>query len=103
MSSARTLSNLRTILRGIRSGTEQGRLRHSPAYSYVMTQSRRSALVPSQHCMGDREAEHLADTYATYLDSSKRYQALYHEYHHAEISTEDAASRVGLKLPHDTR
>jgi len=86
---------LRTILRSV---GQKGQ-RNGASYSYVMDQYKKNSITDSQYCREKDHMQYVADTYALYVTSSKKYQALYHQYHRAETSVEDAAKRVGLQLP----
>ncbi|XP_045622968.1 protein FMC1 homolog [Procambarus clarkii] len=102
-SSALKIQTLRSLIRELRrSLPEHETLKHSPAFSYIIDQYRRNALTDQQYCREQEEMAHLAQTYATYLESSRKYMELYSEYYsHGEKTVKETADMVGFKLPND--
>ena len=41
---------------------------------------------------------HLADSYATYLQSQRKWKEIHEEYHKQELSVQQTADKVGFKL-----
>jgi len=99
MASTTKLTTLRTIIRRMKEHNDKAKLSENPAFSYIMTQYRKNAVTGAQYCREQDEKKFLAETYATYLNAMKNYKVLYTEYHKPEISTADAAKRVGFQLP----
>lgn len=60
---------------------------------------REHQLTQRLHCKAPNEVEHLANTYATYLTSTRRLAELQAKFRGGERSIEESASLVGLKLP----
>jgi hypothetical protein len=57
-----------------------------------------------QLCKAQFEMAYLADTYACYLGSLRRYHSIKDQYHgKGERSIESTANMVGFKLPHDPK
>lgn len=98
------VSVLRTILRSIRQNRpESGQVQHNPSFMYIMEQYRKNATTDAQYCQEHQEMAFLAETYATYLESSVKYRELYDEFHHPERTVEETARMVGFKLPYDDK
>ena len=71
---------------------------------YILEQYRRYQVTEKQHCKAALEMNHLADTYATYLSSQRKWSEVHSEYHaKGERSVADTAKLVGFKLPHDPK
>ena len=69
-----------------------------------MEQYRRHQVTQKQHCKASEEMAHLSDTYATYLESQRKWKQVHEEYHaKGERSVEETANLVGFKLPHDPK
>jgi len=59
-------------------------------------------LTDEQLCKAQFEMSYLADTYALYLGSLRRYQVIKDQYHgKGDRSVRETANMVGFKLPHD--
>lgn len=95
------IRTLRCLIREMRRGLPAHEtVRHSPAFTYLMKEYRRNAVTDQQYCHQQEEMAYLAQTYATYLESSRRYQELHAEYHgRGERSVKETADIVGFKLP----
>ena len=50
-----------------------------------------------------QEMTYLADSYATYLQSQRKWKEIHEEYHKQELSVQQTADKVGFKLPHDPK
>ncbi|XP_042886700.1 protein FMC1 homolog [Penaeus japonicus] len=104
-STAPKLQVLRTLIKELRGSLqEHEKVRHSPAFTYIMDNYRRNAVTDQQYCREQEEMAHLAHTCATYLQSNRKYQQLHAEYHgRGERTVKETADLVGFKLPHDPR
>ena len=51
------------------------------------------------HCKSPNEMEHLAASYATYLQSTRALSELHERYKGGERSVEESAKLVGLQIP----
>lgn len=94
---------LRCLIREIRRGlASHESVRHAPAFTYLMKEYRRNAVTDQQYCRQQEEMSYLAQTCATYLESSRRYQELHMEYHcRGERTVKETADIVGFKLPNE--
>nr|XP_053651569.1 protein FMC1 homolog isoform X1 [Cherax quadricarinatus] len=101
--SVKKIQTLRTLIRELRrSLADNEKLRHSASFSYIMKQYRCNALTDEQYCRQQEEMAHLANTCATYLESSRKYLELHNEYHsRGERTVKETADIVGFKLPND--
>ncbi|XP_037775754.1 protein FMC1 homolog isoform X2 [Penaeus monodon] len=99
------LQVLRSLIKELRNSLQgHERVRHSPAFTYIMDNYRRNAVTDQQYCREQEEMAHLAHTCATYLKSNRKYQELHAEYHgRGERTVKETADLVGFKLPHDPR
>ncbi|CAL4099318.1 unnamed protein product [Meganyctiphanes norvegica] len=104
-SSLSKVRTLRSLIRELRNAVpEHERVKHSPSFSFLMEQYRRNSLTDQQYCREAEEMAYMADTYATYLESSRKQQELYYQYHAAgERSIRETADMVGFKLPNDPK
>ncbi|KAI6195995.1 Protein FMC1-like protein [Aphelenchoides besseyi] len=66
---------------------------------YVMEQLRNHKLTQRLHSKSPNEMEHLATTYATYLESSRILAALQEKHRGKPKSVEESAKLVGLQIP----
>ncbi|KAK0058677.1 UPF0562 protein [Biomphalaria pfeifferi] len=71
-----------------------------PVYAYVREQFRNFQVTGEKMCRARQEAEHLAQTYLCYLESTRKHEAVSAHYRgKGERSVESSANIVGLKLP----
>lgn len=99
-----TLQGLRKLVSEIRHTLPSGyKVQNARITRYVLKQYKMHQVSQEQRCKAAAEMSHLANTYATYLDSQRQWQALHDEYHKGELSTRQAATKVGFKLPHDPK
>ncbi|XP_076866423.1 protein FMC1 homolog [Brachyhypopomus gauderio] len=74
--------------------------KHTMAYNYIMEQFRKNQVSGERYCRARLEALHTSHTYLCLLTSSRQHVALYRLFHgRGESSMEEAAGRVGLRLP----
>ncbi|XP_068208567.1 protein FMC1 homolog [Palaemon carinicauda] len=94
---------LRNLVRELRlSLPSHEKLQHSPAFTYIMEYYRKNAVTDQQYCREQEEMAYTAQTYSTYLESSRRYREIREEYHgRGERSVRETADYVGFKLPQD--
>jgi len=95
------LNVLRTIVRNLKETNQTRKIWENPSVTYIMKEYKKNYVTDAQYCRQQNEKIYLANTYATYLNSSKRYKALYEEYRRQEATVEQAANIVGFKLPED--
>lgn len=105
MSSAATKNILRELVRELRFVNRTYKpLRESPIYQFITKELRRNQITEEQTCKASTESRHLADTYLTYLKSSRKAAELKQEFHgQGERSVRSTADLVGFKLPHDPK
>ena len=78
--------------------------KHSQQLDYVKSQFLKHETTSKLHCKEEEEMKHLAQTYATYLTSQKKWKEVHNLYHSkGERSVEETARIVGFKLPHDPK
>ena len=100
-----TKNLLRELIREIKltNRTHQP-LRESPIYQFIGKQFRQNQVTEEQICKASTESRYLADTYLTYLKSSRKAAQLKNEFHgQGERSVRSTADLVGFKLPHDPK
>uniref|UniRef100_A0A914YAN7 Protein FMC1 homolog n=1 Tax=Panagrolaimus superbus TaxID=310955 RepID=A0A914YAN7_9BILA len=73
--------------------------RDSPEFRFIMDQMRNHRVTQKMNCKSPNEMEHLADTYATYLNSTRFLAELQERYRGGERSVSESANLVGLQLP----
>ncbi|KAI6190915.1 Protein FMC1-like protein [Aphelenchoides bicaudatus] len=73
--------------------------RDSQQYNFLIDQFREHQLTQRIHCKAPNEAEHLAQTYLTYLESSRKLSELHEKYKGKQKTVEQSAELVGLKVP----
>ena len=99
-------SGMRRLLREIRLSIShaQGKPNDLKITQYILKQYRQYRLTEMQYCKASKEMTYLADTYATYLSSQRKWQDLHSEYHaKGERTVSETAKLVGFKLPHDSK
>ena len=96
---------LRRVLSELRLSVEDPKsIKNARVTQYIMQQYRKHQTTERQHCKAAAEMTHLADSYATYLASQRKWKEVHEEYHaKGERSVEDTAKIVGFKLPHDPK
>lgn len=96
---------LRELIRELKfTNRSHSSLRESPVYQFISKQFRRNQVTEEQTCKASTESRYLADTYLTYLKSSRKAAQLKNEYHgQGERSVRSTADMVGFKLPHDPK
>lgn len=71
----------------------------SKEFKFLVEQMRGHQVTQKIHCKSPNEMEHLAQSYATYLQSTRVLNELHERYKGGEKSVEESANLVGLKLP----
>lgn len=95
---------LRSLIREIRHTLKAGaKVQDARITQYVLKQYKLHQVSQEQTCKAAQEMSHLSNTYATYLASQRQWQAVHDEYHKGELTTRQAADKVGFKLPHDPK
>ncbi|KRY20713.1 UPF0562 protein C29E4.12 [Trichinella patagoniensis] len=75
-------------------------IRQTAAFQYLMKQYRKQQVAEREVCENAKQLKSLADTYLIYLQSTRMLKQLEDKYYHKTgITTEEAAAKVGLKLP----
>lgn len=100
---ASTLKGLRCLTSELRHTFGPGtKLRDTRITQYVLNQYRKNQTTEKQHCKAAQEMTYLADSYATYLQSQRKWRELHDEYQNRkELTVEEAANKVGLRLPQE--
>merc|ERR1711935_496972 len=92
---ARNLPLFRRLLRELHlSGNKE-----SIAERYVIDQFHRHQVTSRKLCREQNELEHMARSYACYLESKRKLEEIHSRYHSGERSIENSAKTVGLTLP----
>ncbi|KAE9556187.1 hypothetical protein FO519_000675 [Halicephalobus sp. NKZ332] len=73
--------------------------RDSQEFIFLKEQMRGHQVTQKLHCKSPNEMEHLAATYATYLQATRALDELHERYKGAERSVEESAKLVGLQVP----
>jgi len=79
------------------------KLRDTRITQYVMDQYRKHQITEKQNCKAAQEMTYLADSYATYLQSQRKWNEIHGEYNKRELNVKETADKVGFKLPHDPK
>ncbi|XP_064644360.1 protein FMC1 homolog [Lineus longissimus] len=79
---------------------KSGEVKEKPMYSFILDQFRNHDVTAQKICRGDKELEHMADTYLCYLYSSRRHSELIKTYKGTKRTTEESARSVGLTTSH---
>jgi len=102
VSTTARLATLRNIFREIRNTDVQAK--SVKLNGYIMKQYKSHQMTDKIHCKASEEMQHLAESYAAYLNSQREWKSLHAEYHgKGDRSVEDTARIVGFKLPHDPK
>lgn len=95
---------LRRVLSEIRKTSSEKKLADSLLTRHIFDQYRKHQVTDELHCKEQEEMKFLADTYACYLRSTRRYNEIKQHYHgKGERSVAETANMVGFKLPHDPK
>ncbi|XP_058118784.1 protein FMC1 homolog [Anopheles ziemanni] len=96
--SSQTLKRLLSELKSINMGSS------SLAAKYIVDQYRRFETTEQVHCRAKEELQFTAETYLSYLESTRKLKELNESYRgKGERSIRDTADMVGFKLPHDPK
>jgi len=79
------------------------KLRDTRITQHILNQFRKHQVTGRQNCKAAQEMTYLADSYATYLQSQRKWKEIHEEYHKQELSVQQTADKVGFKLPHDPK
>lgn len=77
----------------------QQKISQEPAMQYILAQARVHDMTDGRVCRPVNELRFLANVYACYLNSNRRFNELQARYGSKEKSVEDAAKTVGLSVP----
>lgn len=95
---------LRQIVSELRQILSSGSLKDNTTYQYILSQYRKFRTTDEQLCRAREEMNFVANTYLTYLRSSRLRNQICDEFHgKGERSVADTAKLVGFKLPHDPK
>lgn len=95
---------LREILAELRNANPKGTIKDSLAARYVLSQYQKFNTTDLQICKEKEEVNYLAQTYLTYLQSTKNSLRIRSYYKgKGERSIRETADMVGFKLPHDPK
>lgn len=98
------VSVLRQIISELRQATPPGHLKDNLAIQYLISQFRRFKTTDEQLCRAREEMKFVANTYLTYLRSTRLRNQLCDEFHgKGERTVAETAKMVGFKLPHDPK
>lgn len=99
MATKSALTIYKGLLRELSTNNVQFSYRTSPIYQKIKDEFRRHRPIASKHCKHRDEALFVAQTYLSYLESSRHRYRIYSTYAKGERSIEEAAKIVGLALP----
>jgi len=95
---------LRRLLNEVRLSFDSGiKVQDKRITQYILNQYKKHQVTEKQNCKAAQEMTFLADSFATYLASSRKWRSVHDEYHHGELTVEQTAQKVGFKLPHDPK
>ena len=96
---------LRRVLNELRLSVDNPKtMKDARITQFIMHQYRKHQTTEKQYCKQSEEMSHLADSYATYLYSQRKWKEVHEEYHaKGERTVEETANIVGFKLPHDPK
>lgn len=98
------VKTLRNLLNELRLTSPNGSIKDSLASQYILTQFRKYQTTDEQLCKQKDEMLFLGQTYACYLQSTRKYLKINSEYKGVgERSIESTARMVGFKLPHEPK
>lgn len=101
---ASNISLLRQIISELRLAVPSGHLKDSLAIQYLVNQYRKFKTTDEQLCRAREEMKFVANTYLTYLRSTRLRDQICDEFHgKGERSVAETAKLVGFKLPHDPK
>ncbi|CAG2108505.1 unnamed protein product [Medioppia subpectinata] len=67
---------------------------------YIVDQYRRHDTTDQRVCRPTHELQHMADTYHSYLNSSRHYRQIYDQfYSKGELTADQTAHMLGFKMP----
>ncbi|KAH7725461.1 Protein C29E4.12 [Aphelenchoides avenae] len=92
------IPTLRRIMNELRK-TKGSLASDSQEARYLMQQMRQHQMTQKILCKSPNEMEHIADTYATYLNSTRQLAELHSRYARGEKTVEESARLVGLQIP----
>lgn len=95
---------LRQILSELRQSVASSSLKDNTTYQYIINQYRKFQTTDQQLCRAREEMNFIANTYLSYLRSSRLRNQICDEFHgKGERSVAETAKLVGFKLPHDPK
>lgn len=101
---ANTPRLLKQITSELRQSVASGNLKDNATYQYILNQYRKFQTTDEQLCRAREEMSFIANTYLTYLRSSRLRNQICDEFHgKGERTVAETAKLVGFKLPHDPK
>lgn len=95
---------LRQIISELRQVVPSGSLKDNATCRYIIGQYRKFKTTDEQLCRAREEMSFIANTYLTYLRSSRLRDKIREDFHgKGERSVAETAKLVGFKLPHDPK
>lgn len=101
---ASNISVLRQIIAELRQVVPAGHIKDNLAIQYLVNQYKKFKTTDEQLCRAREEMKFVANTYLTYLRSTRLRNQICDEYHgKGERTVAETAKLVGFKLPHDPK
>lgn len=101
---ATQVQTLRGILAELRNANPRGTIKDSLAARFILSQYKKFNTTDLQLCKEKEEVHFLAQSYLTYLQSTKNTLRIRNHYKgKGERSVKETADMVGFKLPHDPK
>jgi hypothetical protein len=98
----KNLELLRLLASEIRKTCSQNQLKNNMVMQYILQQNRNYKETSEVYCKDKEDLNYLAQNYACYLNSIRKYQEINAAYSgKGERSIKETANLVGFKLPHD--
>lgn len=95
---------LRRLLAELRVSSSRAKVQELPLAQYIIQQYRKYQVTDQQLCKEREEMHHLAQTYLSYLESTRKYEEIHKNFHSkGERTVKETADMVGFKLPHDPK
>lgn len=98
------ISTLRQLISELRKAIPKNNFKDSLLVKYIFQQYRKYQTTDEQLCKAREEVKFIANTYLTYLRSSRMHKEILDEFHgKGERTVEQTAKMVGFKLPHEPK
>ncbi|XP_053203504.1 protein FMC1 homolog [Panonychus citri] len=93
------LTVIRRISHYLRKLNPSENISENAAIRCILTETRKHDVTDERTCRSKEELQFMGETYAIYLESVSNYRDLTAIYNKGEASVEEAAKKVGLRLP----